>query len=335
MIEYAWTAAIATAPHVYMGRPYQDMLAANDGSEARVVQCSGRGAAAYLPILVKDLGAGNKEAYSAYGYGGLCGALQLSEADVAALQAFLSRDSIAALFLRHSPFLGNALRWPASRVQLNRRTYAARLRSSPDFDAYLAHVPQKLRWSANFARRAGLTVAFHSLDTCARERICSFYRLYAGLMRHKQTSDYYLFSEQFFLEHARCLGASCELAEILHPQTGELLAAAFFLLDEDGWAHYHLSATWGEASKLQAAELLMLSALFRYGNLGYRALHLGGGHTLDESDGLSRFKSKFAGERLDFQCTKLVCDEAAYARERVRMPLRNPALFLVSDARGM
>jgi hypothetical protein len=65
-----------------------------------------------------------------------------------------------------------------------------------------------------------------------------------------------------------------------------------------------------------------------------RALHLGGGHRLDETDGLSRFKVKFGTERLRFSCTKLVCDEVRYQRERARLPLKQPNLFLISDARG-
>jgi hypothetical protein len=63
-------------------------------------------------------------------------------------------------------------------------------------------------------------------------------------------------------------------------------------------------------------------------------MHLGGGHALDESDGLSRFKSKYSTERLDFFCTKLICDVGSYQSERAKIPLKKPAYFLISDARG-
>lgn len=333
-MKYAWVSDVhGETATIYMGCPYQQMLATHDGSQARLLKCSARAEPSYLPMLVKDLGGGQKEAYSAYGYGGLLGRLSMSEADIEAMCRFLSGESILAIFIRHSPFLCNQCCWPESLTELNRHTYATTLQPSETFDTYLKGIPQKLRWSVNFARRSGLSVSFRPLSDCPDSQILAFYQLYSGLMLQKQTSGYYLFSEQFFLDHARVLGDRCELAEIVDQETGRLLAAAYFLLDETGWVHYHLSAARPEAMKQQGMELLMASAIYRYGNSKHHALHLGGGHVLDESDGLSRFKAKFSTERLDFFCTKLVCDRAGYQRERDRMPLKNPALFLISDAR--
>lgn len=317
-----------------MRQPYQTLLATHDGSDARLLMCTRPGQSAYLPMLVSDLGNGKKEAYSAYGYGGLLGDLSLSEADVEALQHFLSEQSIISFFIRHSPFLANQKKWPDRLIELNRRTYATSFCRSDSFDLYLKGIPQKLRWSVNYARRAGLQIRFSPLTECTPDRIKAFYRLYAELMMQKQTSNYYLFTEVFFLEHARSLGELCELAEIVDPESGELIAGAFFLLDQTGWAHYHLSAATQIAMKLQGMELLLASAIHRYGNMGYHAMHLGGGHALDESDGLSRFKSKFSDTKLDFGCTKLLCDEASYQAERIRLPLKHPNFFLISDARG-
>jgi len=319
---------------VYMGHAYQTMLSINDASDARLLKCRAQSATSYLPMLIKDLGDGRKEAYSAYGYGGLFGSLTLHEAETDQLRRFLASESILALFVRHSPFLSNHTQWSSGSTELNRYTYSAALQPSVSFETYLASIPQKLRWSANYARRAGLRVTFCSLADCSTERIRAFYHLYSELMHQKQTSAYYLFSEDFFVEHARALNSHCELAEMHDEENGNLLAGAFFLLDETGWVHYHLSAATPRVMKLQGMELLMASALQRYGNKGYRNMHLGGGHALDESDGLSRFKSKFSTERLDFFCTKLVCDVGCYQSERAKVPLENPDYFLISDARG-
>lgn len=334
-IEFAWAVEVPSevAP-AYMGHPYQQMLAAHDGSEARILKCCARSETAYLPVLVRDLGVGQTEAYSAYGYGGLLGQLSMSEAHIEAMCRFLSGESILAIFIRHSPFLWNQRFWPESLIELNRHTYSVTLQPCETFDDYLRGIPQKMRWSVNFARRSGLSVSFRPLADCPGSRIQAFYYLYSGLMLQKQTSGYYLFSEQFFLDHANALGDQCELVEVVNQETGCLLAAAFFLLDDSGMVHYHLSAALPEAMKHQGMELLLASAIHRYGNRKYRALHLGGGHALDESDGLSRFKAKFSTERLDFFCTKLVCDTVGYQRERDRMPLKNTTMFLISDARG-
>lgn len=334
-VEFSWASEMAgVAAPVYMGHAYQSMLAENDRSKSRLLKCMTRGEAVYLPMLVKDLGDGCKEAYSAYGYGGLVGPLTLTDTDIEHMRHYLAAESILALFIRHSPFLTNQHRWPTSLTELNRYTYATTLQPSDSFDTYLKGIPQKLRWSVNYARRAGLQVTFRPLSECPTDRIRTFYQLYSGLMHQKQTSGYYLFSEDFFTEHGRALSAHCELAEILDEENGNLLAGAFFLLDETGWVHYHLSAATPSAMKLQGMELLIASALQRYGNSGYCNMHLGGGHALDESDGLSRFKSKFSTERLDFYCTKLVCDMGSYQCERAKIPLKNPTYFLISDARG-
>jgi serine/alanine adding enzyme len=334
-IEFSWVPDMAdvVAP-VYMGRAYQTMLSINDASDARLLKCRAQSETSYLPMLIRDLGDGRKEAYSAYGYGGLFGNLTLHEAEADQLRCFLASESILALFVRHSPFLSNHTQWPSGSTELNRYTYSADLQPSDSFETYLTGIPQKLRWSVNYARRAGLRVTFYPLADCSTDRVSAFYHLYSELMHQKQTSAYYFFSEDFFVEHALALHAHCELAEIHDEENGNLLAGAFFLLDETGWVHYHLSAATPIAMKLQGMELLMASALQRYGNSGYRKMHLGGGHALDESDGLSRFKSKFSTERLDFFCTKLICDAAGYQCERARIPLKNPAFFLISDARG-
>lgn len=334
-IEFSWVSDMAglVAP-AYMEQPYQTMLSKYDGSDARLLKCSMQSATSYLPLLIRDLGNNCSEAYSAYGYGGLLGDLKLSNSATDQLQRFLASESILAIFIRHSPFLSNHAQWPAGSTELNRHTYSAALQPSDNFDNYLAGIPQKLRWSVNYARRAGLQVTFHSLAECPKDRISTFYQLYSELMTQKQTSAYYLFSEDFFIEHAHSLNAYCELAEVHDQESGNLLAAAFFLLDKTGWVHYHLSAASPSVMKLQGMELLMASALQRYGNSGYHYMHLGGGHSLDELDGLSRFKSKFSTERLDFFCTKLVCNVEGYRAERTKMPLENPGFFLISDARG-
>lgn len=333
-IIWKWSDVSPTGKHsIYHDAAYQKLFADYDGSDAYLLEGTAGAKKIYLPLLVKELGEGLKEAYSAYGYGGFLGGLSLSEGDLNAMVHFLEAQSIVAIFVRHTPFLNNQNHLPLRCIELNRHTYVVVLQLRDSFSSYVKELSQKVRWSVNFALRSGLSVVFHSLSDCSDDRVRAFYKLYAALMNKKQTSNYYLFSEQFFLEHAYKLGARCELAEVVDSKSGELLAGAFFLLDDSGWVHYHLSAARSESMKLQVMELLIASAIFRYGQQGYKFMHLGGGHSLDECDGLSRFKSKFSNERLDFFSTKIVCNNAEYDRERKRMPLVNPAFFLVSDAR--
>ena len=335
-MNFSWASGFGgvTAP-VYFENAYQCMMAKHDGSQVRLLEFRPRDSPpSYLPMLTRNLGSRYAEAYSAYGYGGVLGNLNLQHHDVDGLRRFLAAESIVALFVRHSPFLVNQNVWPSDLIELNRYTYASTLRPENSFETFIQHIPQKLRWSVNYARRAGIQATFYPLSECRLDLISAFYALYSGLMDQKNSPDYYHFSEAFFVEHAHSLRDCCEFAAIYDQENAKLLAGVFFLLDESGWVHYHLSAALQSVMKLQGMELLLLSAMHRYGNAGYRAMHLGGGHNLDESDGLSRFKSKFSQERREFFCTKLVCDTEKYELERTRIPLKNPSYFLISDARG-
>lgn len=325
--------ADALTPCIYLQAAYQRLFAALDGSVARCLGIrDSAGQQWALPLLQRQIGPGRYEAYSAYGYGGCSGPLLLDAPTLDGLRATLAAEGIVALFLRHAPFLDNQQGWPQQQLQLNRWTYACQLPEASDIETYVQQLPQKLRWSLNYARRAGLQLRFQPF--AANVDCSGFYQLYAALMRAKGTADYYLFSPDFFAAHVQQLGSACQLAEVRDPGSGELLAAAFFLADSSGWVHYHLSAASERGMQLQAMEYLLLGAIQHFGAQGYRQLHLGGGLQLDESDGLSRFKRKFATRRLPFHITRLLADEAGYQAERQRLPLRHAQFFLIADARG-
>lgn len=319
---------------IYHDADYQRLFAEYDGSTPRLLEGKSDSGLAYLPILVKDLGGGLSEAYSAYGYGGFLGKNCLSEPDIGQLTTFLAAESVIALFLRHSPFLGNENEVPPKFRELNRFSYSVALKRHDSLNSLLASMPQKIRWSVNYAQRSGVAVHFFPSDSLQTEHLVEFHALYKRVMLEKQAAPYYHFSEDHFRNHARLLGSNCELAILTEANTDKTIGGALFLLDNTLRAHYHLSAASPNAMKAQGMDYLIASAMYRYGRAGFRSIHLGGGHMLSEQDGLSKFKMKFANERHEFHCSKIVCDEAAYHHERRRHPLRYPSLFLVSDARG-
>ena len=334
-INYSWAKNyVDVKSSVYMSSSYQNIFALYDGAQFGTLLFGNKTSQGSLPLLIRELKNGKKEAYSAYGYGGVKGGPELSSVDVESMAKFLSLSGIVSLFVRHSPFFKNQMKWPPENIELNRYTYITHLAGKNNLGEYISKIPQKLRWSINFATRAGLKVLFQKSGECTKGDVTRFYRLYKARMIEKKSSLYYIFSENFFIDHITMLGSNCELAEIFDPSSGELLAAAFFLLDNKGYAHYHLSATHPRAMKMQAMELLLVSAISRYSQQGFEVLHLGGGHSLSEEDGLSRFKLKFADEKLEFYCTKLVCDEFSYRQIRDSLSLRYPEYFLIRDALG-
>lgn len=322
---------------IYFTHAYQSLFAEYDGATSVCLRIADDTSEWYLPLLLRQIGNNLREAYTAYGYGGMWSA---SDNPIPApllemLRHFLAAEGVVCAFIRHSPFLHNFKWLPPNESEFNRTTYVRKLTQEGSLDTFCANAAQKLRWSINYARRHNLVTHFHPLIACEESLIKEFYSIYQGLMDGKNTNDYYRFSEEFFLKHAQQFGNCGELATINDPSSGQLIAAAFFLIDKSGWAHYHLSASRRDYLKEQPVELMMAEAMVRYGNAGYKYFHLGGGHAADESDGLSRFKKKFATEYSLFHISRWICDGDRYLGERARLPLKHPNLFLISDARGM
>ncbi len=285
-----------------------------------------------LPIIIEEISKGVKEAYSAHGYGGLIGDSCLNEEDIKVLKKFLSNHGIISLFIRHSPFLKNEQKIPKKYLELNRYTYLVKLRKYENLNHYLETLPQKNRWSINYAIRSDLTVSIDSFDDIDQRLIKKFYSIYRILMMNKNAEKEYLFSEEMFINHMKELRHKCEMISIKDGASEDLIAAAYFLLDKDGGVHYHLSACNEIAYSKQAMDLLMGSAIFHYGQESYKFLHLGGGLRIDESDGLSKFKKKYSTKVLKYFCTKIISDEVKYKSERAKRTINMPSYFLIADA---
>jgi hypothetical protein len=320
---------------IYAEPAYLEMFAEASGASLHVMEGNHEGYRFTLPLLVRTLEEGTAEAFSAYGYGGVTSDCSPSKPlDLDAIKSFLAREGIVGAFIRHSPFLDNQAWLPIAQREFNRTCYSRELRGGMDIETFAASVDQKLRWSINRARKAGLCVSFISSDRWNQADILSFQNIYSELMMAKGTDPSYLFSEAFFLGHNR-FGPRCELALVRPEDSGDILAAAFFLLDDKtGWVHYHLSASHRDRLKSQPMELLLAEASVHYGNRGFRQFHLGGGHAADGQDGLSRFKRKFSSVEIPFFISKWICNVEKYEKSRAHKPLRYPGLFLISDARG-
>jgi|TARA_B110000879_G_scaffold169154_1_gene218999 hypothetical protein len=320
----------------YFNDAYQDLFSRYDGATRGHVRIEKEGKVFFLPFLRSKIGEDAYEIYSAYGYGGFWPKVDLNFDETIELLDALKFNKIICAFLRHSPFLANHSALLPEYIELNRYTYIRDLRADEDLLDFCAEANQKVRWSVKYALRNGLEVRFTPLCECSHAQIENFYNIYSALMLEKGDANYYLFSEEIFLQHSN--GLSGELAElIMMDETGneELYAASFFLTDNlESNVHYHLSASVHAAKKLQGMELLMAEAIVRYGAQGFAKLHLGGGHRLDEEDGLSRFKKKFSSGKIPFYCSKLISDSTRYLEERDRIPVVNKNYFLITDARG-
>ena len=321
---------------IYFDARYLQLFSSLKQSSVKILRMDSSAGCAFLPLELTALSNGKWEASSSYGYGGIWSEhpFPVSLHDWERLMTFLATEQIVCAFIRHAPFIQNHLYWPVEKRRPNRKTYARQLQPGLTIDQFCAQADQKLRSSIHAARRRQLQVEFYPAPEWKQQDVADFHLLYQQLMEHKAANPLYRFSNAFFMAHEQAFGRQCELGLIRDPESNRIIAASLFLLDVTGWAHYHLSASLRTGPASQAVELLLAEAMVRYANLGYHGLHLGGGHALDESDGLSRFKKKFSTTTFDFEISTWICDDAAYQYERNLRPLKNPACFLIHDARG-
>ena len=336
-MQFNWVTTLASlACPIYFEQSYLSLFANHSGAKLVILQLTKNSSLAFLPLELQPVGDDYWEASSAYGYGGLWSdeAFFVTAEEHAALLDFLQSQRIIAVFLRHAPFAQNQYCWPENKHTLNRITYTRELEANITLTEFCASSHQKIRWSINAALRQHLVVEFQSADSWKASDVKDFYRIYHAAMSEKKTNPFYLFDEDFFLLHASAFGRQCELAIVRDTKNNQIIAGALFLMDTAGWVHYHLSALMRDYPASQFHELLLAESIVHYGNRGYTFFHIGGGHTLDESDGLSLFKKKFATKKLNFDVSTWICNEKIYYQERQLLPLQHPTYFLINEARG-
>jgi len=148
-------------------------------------------------------------------------------------------------------------------------------------------------------------------------------------MRSRNAKDYYYFSKEFFLNHFETLKDNCDL--YLVKKDDEVIVESSFLKDMR-FVHYHFSAANIDYSKFRPMDFLLLKAIFDYGNEGKQFMHLGGGLSLDATDGLSKFKRKFSDIKKRFYISRIIADKENYNSLRNFYGVQQNRLFLITDS---
>lgn len=315
---------------IYFYNEYLELFSEYEGTDFIIYEFETGGKKYYLPLLVHQV-SGYKELFSSYGYGGV---ISLGPPDdfLEIFEHFLERlsmEGVVDIFLRNTPFLSNEIYIPEKYNTLNRMTYLRELGEDTSLDILKGRVSQSVRWALNHALKNNLKVEFMSKDNFDERVVHDFYNLYLRLMKEKETSDFYYFSESFFKKHFEKLPDNCELAYIHFD--GTMIAGAMFLLD-NLYVHYHFSAVDRSYSKLQPMDLLLSEAIVRYTNKGKKYFHFGGGLSLEGNDGLSRFKKKFSTMERKFYLSKIIVQEQEYISLRRKYNVLHSDMFLIRDA---
>jgi lipid II:glycine glycyltransferase (peptidoglycan interpeptide bridge formation enzyme) len=156
------------------------------------------------------------------------------------------------------------------------------------------------------AIKNGINVVFKDKPTSKDIKI--FYEIYLETMNRLESSNYYKFSFDFFLNTFNLLEEKAELVFVY--KNDNLLSSAIFLLS-DNISHYHLSGSLHQYLPLRPNNIMLYQAALRYKLMEKKYLHLGGGYK--GNDSLFSFKEGFnKNSLLDFYIGSKVFDEKAY-----------------------
>ncbi|HSD67135.1 MAG TPA: GNAT family N-acetyltransferase [Vicinamibacteria bacterium] len=320
----AWDALLLRAEHDFYHLPaYVAASARREGGEPRAIHVEDGERRLLLPVIVRPVADGLRDATSPYGYSGPVvdgGDDAFTREAFLAAEERLARDRIVTLFVRGHPLVGPSLPPEAGTVVDHGPTVSIDLRRPAEDlwkqtrSTYRHDIARALR----AGHRAFLDERFEHLST--------FVSIYRATMERVAAAPYYLFTEPYFAELRQALGERLHLWVVAI--RGEIAAGGLFV-ETCGLVQYHLSGTDARFVREGPTKLMLHFVRAWARERGDRYLHLGGGVGGAE-DSLFAFKAGFSPERHRFQTLRVVADEPAYrALVHARDPARDPA-----DRRG-
>lgn len=305
-------------PDVYFDLAYCEAAAHADNAEPVTLGESDRWE---MPIAVRTLASGRKDAASPYGYSGVHDAAGAGVSPSATWTSILQKLHdlrVISLFVRASPLVRQIPPPPhAIRIVQAHPTY---LVSTKDSDAAWSTMEGRSRTAVRKARKQGLVSEIRNPqdnDLCHRS---AFRQLYNATMADLSASKFYNFDDGYYDLLAKGLGSRLLLATVV--STGGTTLAAGLFLQGPRYLHYHLSAATAEGRRLGATNLMIWDAIDYAHMVRLDGLYLGGG--LSRGDPLDRFKRSFGGQTLPFNAYGVVVDSEAYEAELRDKLARHP-----------
>lgn len=264
-----------------------------------------------LPLLVRDLPSGRRDAISPYGYSGV-----FCDPGIASLSTELWRDTIRSLreknivsvFVRESPLVPQAPAPPdALPVVQGHSTF---LLPALEEEKSWSAMRGSSRTSIRKARREGVDVVLEVPSVGDLAQGSPFRSLYEATMHKVGARDYYYFGDEYFENIRFILADKLLLARAIRGEV--VMAAGLFMVGSD-YLHYHLSGSSAEAASLGCSNIMLWEALCWARRHNLIGLHLGGG--VKTGDGLERFKRSFGGVQRSYNAYGMVVDSHGYGEE--------------------
>jgi hypothetical protein len=327
-----WASVLQRARHDFYHLPeYVALAARHEGAEGVALHVTDGERALLLPVLVRPIAGGDRDATTPYGYSGpvVAGSHPAEDEDededdfveraLGAATAMLADQGVVSVFVRLHPLLNHRPPTGIGTVVRGGDTVSIDL-TLPDAEQW-RQVRGNHRVHINRAARTGREMRFDH----AGERLGDFARLYRSTMSRLDATPYYFFGDDYFQDLAAALGDRFRLAFV--DVDGELAAAASFV-ETCGIVQYHLSASDPRMAN-EGLTKVVIDGVRRWAtNRGDTALHLGGGTRGGTDDPLLHFKAGFSDVRHPFHTLRIVVDADAYVRQALAsgIPPGDPSL---------
>ena len=318
-----WSGFLSSVRHDFYHLPgYASLCADREGGFSQGLLVEHGSSRLLLPLIVRDLGSGRRDAVSPYGYpgpltSGTDDRAFIVEALRAASRSLRERGFVSA-FIRLHPILNPTMPEGVGTLVAHGETVSVDL-TLPD-DIVWGQTRRDHRH--DIRRSIGLGwVARMDEDWLELQ---TFSRLYAETMERRSAAEQYRFDIRDFRALRRVLGDRLHLCLV----EGHGIAAAGLFVETCGIVQFHLSGSDQTFAPIQPTKLMLHFVEAWARARGDLVLHLGGGVGA-RNDSLHDFKAAFSPRRHPFVTLRMVIDAGEYAR---RVAALDPYLDPGDDA---
>jgi hypothetical protein len=280
-----------------------------------------------VPLIMRTLADGTKDAISPYGYSGVYAAPSLSPVQIqqawSATVGSLRDLGIISVLLRHSPLVPQAADLPGLRPIVS--GHPTIVLESTDTDTAWMGLDKSCRKKVRKALKVGYTGEVR--EAAGRDLLPGgdFRNLYDQTMERLDAAALYTFSDDYYKALLGGLGSNLLMAQVRDPDG--VVVSCLLLMRHEERLHSHLSCSRPHDARMGTNNLLKWTAAEFAIDQGLRQFHIGGG--LDGRDSLFGFKHSFGGRELEYAVSGLVVDHQLYEGQVKR---RAAELDTTSDA---
>lgn len=297
-----------TSPDVYFVPEYGRAAVVTDSGEWVLLESFD--GAWQVPLIVRTLVDGTKDAISPYGYSGVYASPLLSQLQIqqawSATTNCLRELGVISVLLRHSPLVPQAPYLPEHKLIVS--GHPTIVLEPADTNSAWTGMEGKCRTAVRKARKNGYTGAVRQAERRDLAHGSDFRRLYEQTMQRLDAAPLYFFGDDYYTALFDGLGSNLFTAEVRDAE-GAVVSSSL-LMRHEGLLHYHLSGSSLDDARMGSNNLMIWTATQFASQQGIDQLHLGGG--VGPGDNLYKFKRSFGGRGLTYDVSGLITDDEVY-----------------------